>query len=736
MIRTHSNSSSPLVVLVVALIATIAWPLVAGSQTTDGFTDGFSYRGERVPLERVPQHFVVRPAEDGTAGRLADELGLEARDVDVLPIGLAIVRSPGGDRDGLRRLRGTPGVLSAQPLYRYEGRDHLLTGTFFVGTDDAETAARAALRAGANLVEELPLQPGVFKLEIPAGADLDVLDAVESARQVAGVRFAEPLFYWNAGLYTPNDPYYPEQWDMENTASNEGTPDADIDANEAWDITRGDPAVTIAIVDEGVDVDHEDLAGNMLPGFDSTDQAPPEGQPGNADCGDGHGTSCAGIAAAVGDNGIGTSGVAPECKILPVRIARGSVWTTNEWSSNGLIWAYQNGADVLSNSWGGGAPNELVSGAIEDATSLGRNGLGSVVCFATGNSDGPVFFPAFHQEVVAVGATSPCDERKSPTSCDGENFWGSCYGVPLDVVVPGVKIRTSDIMGSCGYTSGNYITSFNGTSSACPHAAGVAALVISANPNLTADQVQKILELTAEDEVGRASEDKPGWDKYMGWGRLNARAAVELAQTIDAPSLTSVAPGEGKIRSITTVTIEGDQFYGDVAVRVGGKDAVSVTVVDPNTLTVALPQGEVLGPVDVEVETLFGIDTLVGGYTYNPSLLLLGSPNLGSGVDFAVAGPPLANWGLVLDLVLGPREKKGVVWDIAFSPDFEILVNSFQGLDSPLNGIGNGQVPYTIPDGPEWIGVNLYLQAGFDGNGPETGLALTLSDLLTVTILP
>ena len=137
---------------------------------------------------------------------------------------------------------------------------------------------------------------------------------------------------------------------------------------------------------------------------------------------------------------------------------------------------------------------------MQAAISNGRNGLGCVIVFAAGNNNNStVSYPANAiADIVAVGALSPCGERKNPSSCDGETNWGSNYGTALDVMAPGVLIPTTDISGSAGYSSGDYFNRFNGTSSACPHVAGIAALVLSVNPSLTQKEVVTIIEKTAK----------------------------------------------------------------------------------------------------------------------------------------------------------------------------------------------------------------------------------------------
>ncbi|HEY9074026.1 MAG TPA: S8 family serine peptidase, partial [Desulfobaccales bacterium] len=240
---------------------------------------------------------------------------------------------------------------------------------------------------------------------------------------------------------------------------------------------------------------------------------------------DAHGTNCAGIAAAMTNNNLGVAGVANNCKIMPVRVGKSGnavpdYWTTDAWLADGISWAATHGADVLSNSWGGGTAADAVTSAITSAKTTGRGGKGCVVCFSSGNDNGPVAYPANLGNVLAVGAISPTGERKSPNSSDGEFWWGGNYGNELDISAPGVLIYSTDIHGAAGYTAGDYEPTFNGTSSACPHVAGVAGLVLSVNPNLTATQVENAIKSTATD-LGAT-----GWDPQFGYGLVNAYGAV------------------------------------------------------------------------------------------------------------------------------------------------------------------------------------------------------------------
>jgi subtilisin family serine protease len=309
---------------------------------------------------------------------------------------------------------------------------------------------------------------------------------------------------------------------------------------EAWNVTPGGcEDIVIAIIDDGVTLTHEDLMANLLPGYDATGG----GSGGAHTSGDGHGTFCAGTAAAVGDNGIGVAGVAYNCRILPVR-AYSTDSSNTAFFVDAFDWAWNNGADVLSNSWGWSS-SSAIEDAIDDAIALGRDGLGCVVLASSGNSNNgsTIGFPARYNPVIAVGASNACDERKRAdsdttdcdkpglvpdpdgVSCDSVRCWGSNYGNNLDVVAPGQYVRTT--------TTGSYGW-FQGTSAACPNAAGVVALILSINPDLDQEEAREILEETCRkggpysysQQVGHPNGD---WNNEMGYGICNAQVAVQQA---------------------------------------------------------------------------------------------------------------------------------------------------------------------------------------------------------------
>jgi thermitase len=377
------------------------------------------------------------------------------------------------------------------------------------------------------IVSESEWERNSYVLAVLADAGTDSMTMANHYHDSGLVIYAQPNFVrLMKPSFIPNDSLFPQQWALRNTGQGGGIVGQDIQVAGAWDYTRGSAAITIAIIDEGVDYSHPDLntPGKLVTGFDAVTGIN-NPNPANDDA---HGTCCAGIAAAAGNNGIGMSGVAPNCRIMGIRIAYGAggFWVTNDAIiASGINTAVARGADVLSNSWGGGSPTTTITNAIRNAKTAGRGGRGCVVCVAAGNTNGPVQYPATLPEVITVAACNEWGVRKSKTSLDGETWWGSSFGPEVDVCAPGVHLVATDIRGSRGYNhSGDYTSTFNGTSGATPHVAGVAALCLSINPNLTALEADAILRASTDD-IGLQ-----GYDVYTGFGRINALKAVKAAQ--------------------------------------------------------------------------------------------------------------------------------------------------------------------------------------------------------------
>jgi subtilisin family serine protease len=393
-----------------------------------------------------------------------------------------------------------------------------------------------------------------FIIYLPEGTDIQ--NVVKNYSNDPNVEYANPDYYAFPDA-VPNDTLYSKHWGHNNTgqlpsydwASQSytgdpvGTVGFDANAQAAWDGSQGygSSDVIIAILDTGVDLDHPDLASNLIDGYDFGEyDSNPNPDPNPSD--NGHGTCCAGIAAAIANNSIGACGIAAGCKVMPVKVQTDAGQWPYSSISNSIYYAADSAAAVISMSFGGYFSDEGIDEAIEYAYNEG-----AVLLAATGNDNlGVLHYPASNQYVIGVGAASPCGDRKRSSSdpmecqgrypdphgytCEGARWWGSNFGTnspdapgAVDVLAPTI-LPTTDIVGSDGYDSGSYYLFFGGTSCSTPYAAGVCALIKSVHPTWTPSQVRNQLTATAIDIVN--VESVTGWDRYSGYGMVDAAAAV------------------------------------------------------------------------------------------------------------------------------------------------------------------------------------------------------------------
>lgn len=368
-----------------------------------------------------------------------------------------------------------------------------------------------------------------------------------------GVVFATPDFYSNINV-TADDTYYPQQWGLQNTGQLDGIPHIDIKAYMAWSYISDNcswinSGIKVGVVDDGVEP-HEDFyygggVCKVLDGYTANGSGTGRPRPNGK-----HGQCCAGIIGAV-HNTIGIAGVAPYSLIVPFRIFKnnGKPFSSAR-IANAIKKAWKDyKVDILSNSWVGGTPNTKLTNSIIQASENGRDGKGCIVVFSSGNDNyANVEYPSNITGVLSVGAIDRCGIRSGklsvvPLSCDP---WcancspGSSYGGKLSVMAPGTNVYTIDRMGTGGYNATNYNHLFGGTSAACPHVAGVAALILSVAPNLTSQQVRDIIETTAQKirpdvyTYSTVQNHSNGtWNNEMGYGLVDAYAAVRKALDSD-----------------------------------------------------------------------------------------------------------------------------------------------------------------------------------------------------------
>lgn len=405
---------------------------------------------------------------------------------------------------------------------------------------------------------------------------LDVESALgEFKLQKQWIDEAIPEYY----AYTtavPNDTYYANNWGHNNTAqlpvytggshsgAGVGTIGFDVDAQLAWDQSQGYGSIytIIAIIDTGVDTAHPDL--RLVAGYDYGDN---DGNPMDDSADPGHGTACSGVAAGRANNALGVTGIAGGCSVMPLKIADSAGNLGFTAIENALTHCGNNGVDVASMSFGAeGGMGEGDSPSTDTALEYAYSN-GVTLLAATANSNtSAIAYPSNHNKVISVGAASPTGQRKSTTSSDGENWWGSNYGVAtiddpnaVDIMAPTI-LPATDITGAGGYDSGNYSMWFNGTSCATPYAAGVAALLISKDPSLTPAQVRTALTSTATDMT---LDGGAGWDRYTGYGMVNANNAL-LSLVPGMPTCQITAPIGGSVIDLgSTVTINANATDSD-----------------------------------------------------------------------------------------------------------------------------------------------------------------------------
>lgn len=416
----------------------------------------------------------------------------------------------------------TPSSVLIQPVD--PGRTSVIPTSSIVLEGATKTTVRELRRKhGLDLVRE-GRQRKVM-LRVPGSSVQAVIEAARISRQVveSGTAAASyPNFIRVLQRPSPSSTSASTQWNLDNDGS-QGLPGADVHALAAWTITSGDSDVRVAVLDEGVDTSHAALRAAVVAATDFVDlnsTAMPSGD-------DAHGTACAGIICSRDGT---VRGLASDVSLIAARIAKSdshNLWIFDDFdTADAIDWCWDEAkADVLSNSWVGGAPSDAIRLAVERACTKGRGGKGAVVVFAAGNTQQQIGFPANLDSVLTVGASNQWDERKTKASRDGENVWGSNFGPSLDVMAPGVMILTTDISGPAGYDRGEMTATFNGTSAATPHVAATVALMLSVNPRLTEAQARQIVCQTAE-PIGRAAVR----NDQVGHGRLNAYAAIRAAR--------------------------------------------------------------------------------------------------------------------------------------------------------------------------------------------------------------
>lgn len=552
-----------LVILAVSLSA-IGWNNFTTPAGSENITDYYYYQGQRYYLVHKPDMIYIKLKGPMTEQEFASQFDSYGHtDAELYPYDNNDVRqfikvnatlNAVALNQQINQLKNNPLVEYASPVFGLKegmGNRNTLQGcennmiAQFKSTYTRQQINQYLASKNLTIIKELDLTGGLtFEINIPVTENTNSMDYANDVYSSGMVNYADPGFYFtNLLQFIPNDPFFSMQWSAINTGTNipgtgTGTANNDMGLDSAWDQTTGIQQCVVSIVDSGIDTTHPDLSTNVVNGYNFNYYANTYG--GIDDYG--HGASCAGIVAAKGNNSIGISGVAPNARVFSAKIFNSAGSTTTAAITNSMIGVRTFGnCWVSSNSWGGGSPIAAAENAIVDGTTLGRNGKGIVWVFAVGNSGaGSISWPSTHANVVSVGGVSPCNQRKTTSSCDLENFWGSQYGTGLDVVAPCVKIYAT-------VQGGGYISNFNGTSSATPNTSGVCALMLSKDSTQTWDTVRARLNRTAQ-KRGSYSYTSAGpltqlgntWNNEMGYGIVNGNQAL-LA--VGPPQANDVAVG-------------------------------------------------------------------------------------------------------------------------------------------------------------------------------------------------
>ena len=534
----------------------------------------------RFEVDNAPQ--IVQPVEQNNFGvRYWAELNIDRK--------LSVAEYT----NIINELKKIQGIEIASPYFQNKGTHKIgLSNYFYVklkNATDLVLLQEKAKTAQAIIVGQNKFMPLWFTVSCTKQSPANAMRTANTLYETQLFEYAEPDLMVD-DIVNSNDPLFPDQWGLQNTGQNGGTVGVDIKAPNAWKISTG-ANVTVAVLDQGIEMDHPDLQANIIgTGFDTENGTTPSVVRGD------HGTACAGIIGARQDNTTGISGVAPNCGLMSISNSLAATTVSRQRRADGINWAVNNGAAIISSSWGSAITITLIDDAITNAIRNGRGGLGTVVVFASGNDNGTVNYPAnSNADIIAVGAMSPCGQRKSPTSCDGETRWGSNFGAELDIVAPGVLIPTTDRQGANGYntatgTGGDYYNIFNGTSAACPHIAGVAALILSANPCLTQRQVGDIIERSAQ-KLGTytftstAGRPNGTWNNEVGYGLVNAEQAVLLAQNLYLQNRTETGVVNRSYQSVlagkqVTTTVPVGNYIVPSGATVNLKAVQSITLKD------------------------------------------------------------------------------------------------------------------------------------------------------------
>ncbi|WP_149454380.1 S8 family serine peptidase [Pasteuria penetrans] len=520
--------------------------------------------GKRISVQPATDRFFVVPNRTKAMTDLASLPGVQS--VQRLSQDACLVDTvEGGDSATLSRIGKE--AIHVQPTYQSvmdPASSYDVTRCILLSFTNQTTVVERE-----RIVEKFRLKvlrEEIHHLVVEVETDRDVVELSCELKESPEVSYAEPNIYENLTTHhqhIPTDSLFPRQWHLHSPERRvQLVPEAGVYAPDAWYITRGSRSIVVSTIDDGFDLQHPDLVGEgkIIHPLDYADHT---NDPSAKRASERHGTACAGVAIAE-ENGRGTVGVAPGCAWMPVRMPL----RIDDATLYSLFQTVGRYARVLSCSWGPIMPSyrpiptslaELF-GQLEQ--SGGPDGKGCIVCVAAGNDNLPLsgdhYYYLKNKEIVRIErpilngfAAHPANFTVAATTSLGTRAAYSSWGKEINCCapsnnanpynrdyVPGLGIWTTDREPGGYATSSHYTGTFGGTSSATPLVAGIAALVLSTNPHLSAREAKKILHETADkikdtspDLCGkyRGDYDSEGHSLWFGYGKINAKRAVETA---------------------------------------------------------------------------------------------------------------------------------------------------------------------------------------------------------------
>lgn len=420
----------------------------------------------------------------------------------------------------INTLNQNPKVVKTNPFFGDNESDFGMTNFFYVklkNKNDLQKLQAKANEFQAIIVEQNKFMPLWFTLVITKNTPYNTLVIANLFKESGIFDAAQPDFNIKIEANCTNDPLITNQWAFSNPIA----PDVTMNVCNAWQYSKGE-GINVAVVDEGIDINHPDLAANIHPlSYDCMTGTSPAILYGA------HGTWMSGIIGAIENNNKDMAGIAPKCKIMNISTAMSGsstvVSTSRIKRADGINWAWMNGADIINCSWGfnNTTQNIYLQPLYESIELALRNGRGCIVIFASGNRNfSSIISPQnYFKDILVVGAANQTGSRWFNNKFEASNF-----GTDLDVVAPGNNLITL-------YPNNNTGNTF-ATSPAAAHASGLAALILGTDPDLSAGEVNDVIEKTAKKLFGYTYNynypNRPNgiWNNEVGYGLINANDAV------------------------------------------------------------------------------------------------------------------------------------------------------------------------------------------------------------------